>query len=63
VQIRGEGPELADVAPLGVATFRDGDVVVPGADVDAGGIQVDPPELGWEPCGPLTVEDAGGISV
>ncbi len=48
VQIRGEGPELADVAPLGVAAVRDGDVVTPGADIDARGVQVDPAEFGWE---------------
>ena len=48
VQIRGEGPELSDVAPLGVTAVRDGDVVTPGADVDARGVLVDPAELGWK---------------
>jgi hypothetical protein len=46
VQIRGEGPERAAVAPRGVAAVRDGDVVAPGADVDARGVPVDPAELG-----------------
>jgi hypothetical protein len=48
VQIRGEGPELSHVAPLGVATVGDGDVVTPGADIDARGVQVDPAEFGRE---------------
>jgi hypothetical protein len=54
-QIRGEGTELTDVAPLGVATFRAGDIVAAGADVDASGIQVDLAELQGEPGSPATV--------
>jgi hypothetical protein len=43
-----------DTSPLRVAPFGDGDVVALGADVDAGGIEVDLAELGAEPCGPAT---------
>ena len=45
VEIRGEGAEGADVAALGVAALRHGDVVARGSDIDAGGIQVDAAKL------------------